>query len=125
MSHHSDYNEQNEDSGDLTFAKFLKHNCQTTHDSVDNLVMSVKPFDSTDNYIKFLQLQAVFHKVVDNIYKNPKLNQQIEGLAKLARYDEVLRDLQDLNASEKKHFCAIATIIGSRNFGLVILCGRL
>ena len=69
MSHHSDYNEQNEDSGDLTFAKFLKHNCQTTHDSVDNLVMSVKPFDSTDNYIKFLQLQAVFHKVVDREQK--------------------------------------------------------
>ena len=106
MFHHIDYNEQNEDSGDLTFAKFLKHNCQTTHDSVDNLVMSVKPFDSTDNYIKFLQLQAVFHKVVDDIYKNPKLNQQIE-------------------CEQKRDFNAFATIIGSRNFGLAVLCGRL
>ena len=117
MSHHSDYNEQNEDSGDLTFAKFLKHNCQTTHDSVDNLVMSVKPFDSTDNYIKFLQLQAVFHKVVDNIYKNPKLNQQIDGLAKLARYDEVLRDLQDLNASKKEISTPLPQLSGAETLG--------
>ena len=117
MSHHSAYNEQNEDSGDLTFAKFLKQNCQTTHDSVDNLVMSVKPFDSTDNYIKFLQLQAVFHKVVDNIYKNPKLNQQIEGLAKLARYDEVLRDLQDLNASEKNISVPLPQLSGAETLG--------
>ena len=117
MSHHYDYNEQNEDSGDLTFAKFLKQNCQTTHDSVDNLVMSVKPFDSTDNYTKFLQLQAVFHKVVDDIYKNPKLNQQIEGLAKLARYDEVLRDLQDLNASEKNISVPLPQLSGAETLG--------
>ena len=117
MSHHYDCNEQNEDSGDLTFAKFLKQNCQTTHDSVDNLVMSVKPFDSTDNYTKFLQLQAVFHKVVDDIYKNPKLNQQIEGLAKLARYDEVLRDLQDLNASEKNISVPLPQLSGAETLG--------
>ena len=112
MFHHIDYNEQNEDSGDLTFAKFLKHNCQTTHDSVDNLVMSVKPFDSTDNYIKFLQLQAVFHKVVDDIYKNPKLNQQIEGLAELARYD-----LQDLNASKKEISTPLPQLSGAETLG--------
>lgn len=117
MSHHSDYNEQNEDSGELTFAKFLKHNCQTAHDSVDNLVMSVKPFDSSENYIKFLQLQAVFHKVVDDIYKNPELNQQIEGLAELARYDEVMRDLQDLNASEKAISTPLPQLSGAETLG--------
>ena len=83
------------------FNLFLKEKSRATHDSVDELVMSVKPFDSTDNYIKFLQLQAVFHKIVDVIYKDPQLNQQIPNLAELARYDDVIRDLQDLNASEK------------------------
>lgn len=81
-----------------TFALYLKENSRATHDSVDNLVMSVKPFSSPENYSKFLQLQAVFHKIVDDIYKNDKLNQQIPDLASLARYDLVLQDLQDLNS---------------------------
>lgn len=83
------------------FSQYLKENCRTTHDSVDELVMSVKPFDNPENYIRFLQLQAVFHKIVDSIYKNPQLNAQIPGLAELARYDDVLLDLADLNAAEK------------------------
>lgn len=85
----------------ITFAQYLKDNSRTTHDSVDKLVMSMKPFSSPENYTKFLQLQAVFHKIVDDIYKNPELNQQIPNLASLARYDFVMQDLQDLNAQEK------------------------
>lgn len=83
-----------------TFAQYLKENSRATHDSVDNLVMSCRPFDNTENYTKFLQLQAVFHKIVDDIYKNPQLNEQIPNLAELARYDAVLQDLQDLGAAE-------------------------
>lgn len=85
----------------LTFAQYLKENSRGAHDSVDNLVMSVQPFASQENYIKFLQLQAVFHKIVDDVYKNPALNQKINGLAALARYESVLQDLQDLNAQPK------------------------
>lgn len=91
----------------LTFAQYLKENSRTAHDSVDELVMSVKPFDSNENYIRFLQLQAVFHKIVDGIYKDDGLNQKIPGLAELARYDAVMQDLKDLAAEEK----AIATPI--------------
>lgn len=83
-----------------TFAQYLKENSRATHDSVDHLVMSCQPFDNTENYTKFLQLQAVFHKIVDDIYKNPQLNEQIPNLAELARYDAVLQDLQDLGAAE-------------------------
>ena len=86
---------------EIPFNQYLKENCRTTHDSVDELVMSVKPFDNNENYIRFLQLQAVFHKIVDDIYKNPQLNEKITGLAELARYDDVMLDLQDLNAAEK------------------------
>lgn len=82
-------------------AQYLKQNSRATHDSVDQLVMSVKPFDNQENYIKFLQLQSVFHKIVDNIYKDSELNQHIPNLADLARYDTVLLDLQDLGASAK------------------------
>lgn len=82
----------------ITFAQYLKENSRATHDSVDELVMSVKPFDNKENYIRFLRLQSVFHRVVDDIYKDPELNRQISGLAELARYDTVLQDLADLGA---------------------------
>lgn len=84
-----------------TFAEYLKANSRATHDSVDELVMSVKPFDTPENYIRFLQVQAVFHKIVDRIYKDPELNQKIPQLADLARYDAVMQDLKDVNGQEK------------------------
>lgn len=83
-----------------TFAERLKADTRATHDSVDNLVMSVKPFDSRANYIRFLNLQSVFHKIVDDIYKNPTLNQAIPDLAGMARYHAVVQDLNDLNQNE-------------------------
>lgn len=81
---------------DLTFADKLKEQTRTVHDSVDNLVMSVKPFDSKENYINFLKLQSVFHRIVNDIYKDTTLNQAINDLAQMARYDAVLADLADL-----------------------------
>ena len=45
-------------SNEITFAKTLKEKTATIHDSVDNLVMSVEPFASNENYIKFLKLQS-------------------------------------------------------------------
>lgn len=98
MSHHHNTADAPTEN---TFALYLKTNSRATHDSVDNLVMSVQPFSNNDNYIKFLQLQSVFHKIVDDIYKDPKLNQQIPNLAELARYETVLQDLQDLGAQAK------------------------
>lgn len=83
-----------------SFAERLKTDTRTTHGSVDNLVMSVKPFDNQENYIKFLNLQSVFHKIVDDIYKNPALNQAIPDLAGMARYDAVVQDLNDLKQQE-------------------------
>ena len=83
-------------SNEMTFAKKLKEQTTTTHDSVDNLVMSVEPFVSNENYIKFLKLQSVFHKAVDHIYKDPELNKLIPELEYMARYDAVVKDLADL-----------------------------
>ncbi|KPN71368.1 biliverdin-producing heme oxygenase [Neisseria sp. 83E34] len=80
-----------------TFAERLKEDTRITHDSVDNLVMSVKPFADTENYIKFLNLQSVFHKIVDDIYKDSELNKSIPDLAGMARYDAVVQDLADLD----------------------------
>lgn len=114
MSHHHDAAET---ASEPTFALYLKENSRATHDSVDNLVMSVKPFDSPEHYVKFLQLQAIFHKVVDDIYKNPELNQKIDGLAELARYDDVLLDLQDLQASKKAISTPLPQLSGAETLG--------
>ena len=81
---------------ELTFAKRLKEQTTTIHDSVDNLVMSVEPFTNKENYIKFLKLQSVFHKAVDHIYKDSELNKAIPELEYMARYDAVTQDLADL-----------------------------
>lgn len=86
----------------LTFAKRLKADTTAVHDSVDNLVMSVQPFVSKENYIKFLKLQSVFHKAVDHIYKNPELNKAISELEYMARYDAVTQDLKDLGEEPYK-----------------------
>ena len=87
---------------ELTFAKRLKEQTTTTHDSVDNLVMSVQPFASKENYIKFLKLQSVFHKAVDHIYKDAELNKAIPELEYMARYDAVTQDLKDLGEEPYK-----------------------
>ena len=91
MSHHHHHSEQHEPR---ELAAFLKANTRATHQSVDDLVMSVQPFSTPENYTRFLQLQAVFHKIVDDIYKKPQLNEKITGLAELARYDDVILDLK-------------------------------
>ncbi|QEY26085.1 biliverdin-producing heme oxygenase [Neisseria zalophi] len=81
-----------------TFAQRLKEENRTTHDSVDNLVMSVEPFSNNENYTKFLKLQSVFHKIVDSIYKDEALNKAIPQLAYMARHDAVVQDLKDLGS---------------------------
>lgn len=79
-----------------TFAQHLKEQTTALHNSVDNLVMSVRPFDNKENYIKFLKLQSVFHKAVDPLYQDTDLNQAIPGLSDMSRYNAVIQDLKDL-----------------------------
>lgn len=65
---------------ELTLTEALKEHSRTTHDAVDNLVMSMEPFASHDNYRKFLQAQYEFHSTVNPIYHNEKLASQIGRL---------------------------------------------
>lgn len=99
------------------FALYLKENTRASHDSVDHLVMSVQPFANRENYIGFLHLQSVFHKIVDDIYKDPKLNEKIPDLASLARYDTVLLDLADLGSQAKTWATALPKPTGAEALG--------
>lgn len=100
----------------LTFAQRLKAESRTDHDSVDNLVMSVKPFINNENYSKFLQLQSVFHKIVDDIYKDEELNKHIPELEFMARLDAVYQDLKDLNA-QPYEFATLPQPTGNKAIG--------
>ena len=100
-----------------TFAQRLKEENRTTHDSVDNLVMSVEPFANNENYAKFLKLQSVFHKIVDSIYKDDALNKAIPQLADMARYDAVLQDLKDLNSEPYQFSGALPKPEGNKAVG--------
>lgn len=80
----------------LTLTEALKEHSRTTHDAVDNLVMSMNPFASHENYRKFLQAQYEFHSTVNPIYHDTKLAVQFDGLSKLARLDRVKSDMKDM-----------------------------
>lgn len=82
-----------------TLTEALKAHSHETHDAVDNLVMSMKPFASHDNYKKFLQAQYEFHSTVNPIYHNATLVSQIEGLGALARLERVKSDMKDLDVA--------------------------
>lgn len=79
-----------------TLSEALKQHSRTTHDAVDNLVMSMQPFANQDNYRKFLQAQYEFHHTVHPIYHNEKLAAQFEGLAQLSRLERLKSDMKDL-----------------------------
>lgn len=100
-----------------TFAKRLKEQTAALHDTVDNLVMSVAPFDSRENYVKFLKLQSVFHQAVDHIYKDPALNQAIPELEYMARYDAVVQDLDDLGEPAYQYAQALPQENGHKAIG--------
>ena len=59
----------------------------------------------------------MFHKIVDDIYKDPALNEKIPGLAELARYDDVLLDMKDIGGSEKAISTAIPEPKGMERLG--------
>lgn len=101
----------------MTFAERIKSESREDHEKVDNLVMSVEPFVSDDHYRKFLQLQSVFHKVVDDIYHDPVLNEKIPNLSELARYERVLADMKDLSTTEPQLSTPIPTPTGDRAIG--------
>lgn len=85
-----------------TLTARLKAHSHKTHDSVDDLVMSKKPFESVDNYKKFLQAQHEFHKAVQPIYHNGALATKIDGLANLSRFERVKADMTDVGISPLK-----------------------
>lgn len=101
----------------LSFSEALKLSSRQTHDSVDNLVMSMQPFVSHDNYRKFLQVQYEFHKAVKQLHDAEDLNTQIDGLKELARYDAVVADMKSLEVEPANVATQAPAISGAKRLG--------
>ncbi|MDO7910888.1 biliverdin-producing heme oxygenase [Pseudomonas sp. 22-AL-CL-001] len=79
--------------------KRLKAASSSEHDTVDQLVMSVRPFDDRERYVRFLTVQHRFHGSLQALYSDPSLNRRLPGLALLSRFDAVQQDLRDLGVT--------------------------
>jgi len=76
--------------------KRLKAASSRDHDSVDQLVMAARPFESRERYGRFLQVQHRFHGSLLALYQDRQLNVQLPGLVALSRLAAVEADLRDL-----------------------------
>lgn len=81
----------------------LRQATRSDHQSVDDMVMEMAPFDSRENYGRFLRLQYIFHKAMLPLYRAEDLNQLMPELAARSRYDAVSMDLADLGCDAPDH----------------------
>lgn len=78
----------------------FKEETTAAHAGVDQMVSGYNLFSDKKNYGKFLQIQEIFHRIVDKTYHNKLLNEKIPGLEKLARHDRVKNDMKTLGVEE-------------------------
>lgn len=101
---------------ELTLTEALKEHSRTTHDAVDNLVMSMQPFASHDNYRKFLQAQYEFHHTVNPIYHS-SLAEKFADLAELSRLERLVSDMKDLEVEPYGKDVEEPEIVGAEAIG--------
>lgn len=85
----------------MTRLEDLRQSTRSAHQSVDDMVMAMAPFDSQSNYVRFLRLQYIFHGRMKPLYEACDLNRLIPGLAGRSRYDAVCADMTDLQCSTR------------------------
>ncbi|MCK2168529.1 biliverdin-producing heme oxygenase [Thalassospira xiamenensis] len=77
----------------------LKQATTGDHQHIDDMVMEMAPFESRDNYARFVGMQYVFHRAVKPLYDANDLNDLIPGLSARSRFNDVCADLADLQCS--------------------------
>ncbi len=70
-----------------------------SHQSLDDKVMSFKPFDSNENYIKFLNFQYRLMAKVAPLYQSKQLISVFNDLTSRCRLDYLKQDLIDFKQS--------------------------
>lgn len=93
----------------------LKAATSNTHERLDKRIMSAGAFASKESYGKFAQMQHAFHRDIDALYSNPKLDALLPDLPGRRRFGQIESDLADLGIAplaldEKPAFGAEADI---------------
>lgn len=76
--------------------KRLKAATRQAHEELDGFIMSAKPFESRENFGKFVQTQYLFHADIDAFFGNGQLGELLPDLRGRRRLDYIKQDLADL-----------------------------
>lgn len=74
----------------------LKAGTRPAHEKLDARVMAGKPFDSRENYGRFLLVQHDFHSIVSPLYQHADLAPLLPDLAARDRFETIGQDIADL-----------------------------
>ncbi len=85
---------QTEDTGR---AARLRLETRSTHERLDNSIMTLEPFASRVNYVRFLQIQHAFHAMIDPLYADPWFGRVLPDLSVRSRLAAIEADLADLD----------------------------
>jgi len=77
-------------------AKRLKAATRGAHGGLDTFIMAAKPFESRDNYGKFVETQYLFHRDLDVFFSNDTLDGLLPDLKGRRRLSMIEQDLADL-----------------------------
>jgi heme oxygenase (biliverdin-IX-beta and delta-forming) len=69
------------------------------HEHLHTVVASIAPFDSRENYARFVEVQYIFHREVEPLYRRPALQVLLPDLDTRSRRAAAAADLQDLGRS--------------------------
>lgn len=81
----------------LTRTKHLAVETRTAHAGLDSQIMAYGPFESLENYARFLTMQYRLHQTVDSLYLNPSYAMLLPDLRSRRRLSCIVSDMIDLN----------------------------
>ncbi len=76
--------------------KRLKAATRDAHGDLDAFIMSAKPFESGENFGKFVETQYLFHRDLDAFFSNETLDGLLPDLKGRRRLSMIEQDLADL-----------------------------
>lgn len=79
--------------------KRMKAATRAAHEALDSFIMSAKPFESRENFGKFVQTQYLFHGDLDALFSNKSLDSMLPDLKGRRRLGFIVQDLSDLGLS--------------------------
>lgn len=77
-------------------SKRLKAATGDTHQRLDTGIMAADPFGDRDRYGRFLAVQYLFHRDLDALYSDARLDALLPDLSGRRRLDQIAEDIADL-----------------------------